>query len=235
MSPHLRSYHHALTAVIGALADTITIPDDVMLEVMAGASVGDDVYKQDHATNALQDRVAKLAGKEAALFCVSGTMTNREWIVTCRCSDWYSPSLCNIVELAIRTHLTQPPHSVVCDTRAHIQYVFIVRCQLIGRIADMLTTQSIRSWRYCLSFASPDNGRRTFQWTSYDLGGYTSKSHSRSRYPFCTHETGLFGKHPSWNGLSSRRDYQNQRTCSSQQYSDACKQKYILWTRRHYH
>lgn len=49
-----------------------------MIRLMSEASVGDDVYRQDRATNALQDRVAKLAGKEAALFCVSGTMTNRE-------------------------------------------------------------------------------------------------------------------------------------------------------------
>ena len=44
---------------------------------MTSASVGDDVYRQDRATNALQERIAKLAGKEAALFCVTGTMTNR--------------------------------------------------------------------------------------------------------------------------------------------------------------
>jgi len=58
-------------------ADTITIPDDEMLRLMATASVGDDVYKQDRATNDLQARIAKLAGKEAALFVVSGTMSNR--------------------------------------------------------------------------------------------------------------------------------------------------------------
>ena len=49
-----------------------------MIRLMSEASVGDDVYRQDRATNALQDKVAKLAGKEAALFCVSGTMTNRK-------------------------------------------------------------------------------------------------------------------------------------------------------------
>lgn len=58
--------------------DTITIPDKEMHRLMANASVGDDVYRQDRATNALQERIAKLAGKEAALFCVTGTMTNRE-------------------------------------------------------------------------------------------------------------------------------------------------------------
>lgn len=54
-----------------------------MLRLMATASVGDDVYRQDRATNALQDRIASLAGKEAALFCVSGTMTNREPQFSC--------------------------------------------------------------------------------------------------------------------------------------------------------
>lgn len=48
-----------------------------MLQLMGTASFGDDVYKQDRTTNQLQERIAKLAGKEAALFCVSGTMTNR--------------------------------------------------------------------------------------------------------------------------------------------------------------
>merc|ERR1712093_522131 len=55
-------------------SDTITIPDEEMIQLMATATVGDDVYKQDKATNQLQERIAKLAGKEAALFCVSGTM-----------------------------------------------------------------------------------------------------------------------------------------------------------------
>jgi threonine aldolase len=63
--------------VLRFTADTITIPDEEMLRLMATASVGDDVYKQDRATNDLQARIAKLAGKEAALFVVSGTMSNR--------------------------------------------------------------------------------------------------------------------------------------------------------------
>lgn len=59
-------------------ADTVTIPDEEMLRRMVSASVGDDMYKQDQATNALEARVAKLTGKEAAMFVVSGTMANRE-------------------------------------------------------------------------------------------------------------------------------------------------------------
>lgn len=50
-------------------------------QILAGlmASRGDDVYKEDAETEALQNRVAKLCGKEAALFVVSGTMSNREF------------------------------------------------------------------------------------------------------------------------------------------------------------
>ena len=73
--------HHVLLS----LGDTITIPDEEMLRLMATASVGDDVYKQDIKTNQLQDKIAKLAGKEAALFCPTGTMTNRELLL--RVSD----------------------------------------------------------------------------------------------------------------------------------------------------
>ncbi|GAA5987207.1 hypothetical protein JCM11641_006060 [Rhodosporidiobolus odoratus] len=79
--------------------DTITVPTDEMLELMKGASRGDDVYGEDEDTLEFQERIAKLAGKEAALFCASGTMTN---------------------QLAIRAHLHQPPYSVVTDSRAHV-------------------------------------------------------------------------------------------------------------------
>jgi len=41
------------------------------------ATRGDDVYHEDETTAALEDRIARLTGKEAAMFCVSGTMTNR--------------------------------------------------------------------------------------------------------------------------------------------------------------
>jgi threonine aldolase len=58
--------------------DTLTIPTDAMLLAGLSASRGDDVYREDTATAALESRVARLAGKEAGLFLVSGTMSNRE-------------------------------------------------------------------------------------------------------------------------------------------------------------
>ena len=42
------------------------------------ASRGDDVYNEDSSTRALEERIAKLTGKEAGMFVVSGTMSNRE-------------------------------------------------------------------------------------------------------------------------------------------------------------
>ncbi|KAM0755606.1 hypothetical protein T439DRAFT_375935 [Meredithblackwellia eburnea MCA 4105] len=79
--------------------DTITHPTPGMIQAQAEASLGDAVYGEDVDTAALERRVAQLAGKEAGLFCVSGTMTN---------------------QLAIRTHLKQPPHSVLLDARSHV-------------------------------------------------------------------------------------------------------------------
>ncbi|RSH80143.1 Threonine aldolase [Saitozyma podzolica] len=80
-------------------SDTMTIPTDAQLLFALQASRGDDVYMEDDATSSLERRIAKLAGKEAALFAVSGTMTN---------------------QLSIRTHMKQPPHSIITDHRAHV-------------------------------------------------------------------------------------------------------------------
>ncbi len=58
-------------------SDTVTRPSDEMRRVMAGAEVGDDVYGEDPTVNRLQERVARLLGKEEALFVPSGTMGNQ--------------------------------------------------------------------------------------------------------------------------------------------------------------
>ena len=69
-----------------------------MYAYAAQASLGDDVYHEP-STAALERHVAQLTGKEAGLFLASGTMSN---------------------QIALRTHLAQPPYSVLCDQRAHI-------------------------------------------------------------------------------------------------------------------
>jgi len=63
--------------VVDLRSDTVTRPTPGMREAIAQAIVGDDVFDDDPTLHALQDRVAALLGKEAALFVVSGTMGNQ--------------------------------------------------------------------------------------------------------------------------------------------------------------
>jgi threonine aldolase len=58
-------------------SDTVTIPSPGMRQAMAEAPVGDDQYGEDPSVNRLQERIAELLGKEAALFVPSGTMANQ--------------------------------------------------------------------------------------------------------------------------------------------------------------
>ena len=57
-------------------SDTVTRPTGPMIEAMMSAELGDDVYGDDPSVNALQEKVAGILGKEAALFVSSGTQSN---------------------------------------------------------------------------------------------------------------------------------------------------------------
>src|ERR1700733_10957463 len=63
--------------LIDLRSDTVTKPSPAMRQAMANAEVGDDQYGEDPTIRALQDRVAHMLGKEAALFMPSGTMANQ--------------------------------------------------------------------------------------------------------------------------------------------------------------
>ena len=52
-------------------SDTVTLPSDAMRAAMASAPVGDDQYGEDPTVRALQERIAALLGKEAAIFVPS--------------------------------------------------------------------------------------------------------------------------------------------------------------------
>lgn len=80
-------------------SDTFTTPTAAMVAALASTTLGDAVYNEDAATKLLEAKVARLAGKEAGLFCVSGTLLN---------------------QIALRTNLFQPPHAVLCDRRSHV-------------------------------------------------------------------------------------------------------------------
>jgi len=62
--------------VIDLRSDTVTRPSEAMRAAMAAADVGDDVYGEDPTVRALEERVAVLLGKEAALFTPTGSMAN---------------------------------------------------------------------------------------------------------------------------------------------------------------
>jgi threonine aldolase len=63
--------------MIDLRSDTVTLPSPGMREAMARAEVGDDQYGEDPTINLLQERVAALLGKEAALWLPTGTMANQ--------------------------------------------------------------------------------------------------------------------------------------------------------------
>jgi threonine aldolase len=79
-------------------SDTVTKPTPGMIAAMAAAEVGDDVYGEDPTVNRLEERVAALLGKGAALFVPSGSMSN---------------------QIAVKTH-TQPGDELICEEFCHI-------------------------------------------------------------------------------------------------------------------
>ncbi|MCL9809713.1 threonine aldolase family protein [Flavobacterium luminosum] len=83
---------------INLISDTVTKPTNEMLHAMYQARVGDDVYKQDPTVNALEEKVARMFGMEAALFFPSGTMAN---------------------QTALKLH-TNPGDEIICDKWSHI-------------------------------------------------------------------------------------------------------------------
>jgi len=69
-------------------SDTVTIPTEEMLSEMIKAVVGDDVFSDDPTMNDFEDIVAKMLGKEAAVFVPSGTFSNQLALFThCRQGD----------------------------------------------------------------------------------------------------------------------------------------------------
>jgi threonine aldolase len=63
--------------VIDLRSDTVTLPTEGMRRAMFEAPVGDDVFGEDPTVNRLEEYVAGLLGKEAALYAPSGTMCNQ--------------------------------------------------------------------------------------------------------------------------------------------------------------
>ncbi len=105
--------------MIDLRSDTVTRPTPGMLEAMARAETGDDVYGEDPAVIALEERVADLLGHEAALFTVSGSLAN---------------------VLGVRAWVS-PGQELLCEERAHV-----VRAELGAHAAWHGVTT--RTWRH---------------------------------------------------------------------------------------
>lgn len=65
-----------VTKIVDFRSDTVTKPTESMRAAMANAEVDDDVLGADPTAFRLESEMAKLMGKEAALFVPSGTMGN---------------------------------------------------------------------------------------------------------------------------------------------------------------
>ncbi|WP_300567784.1 GntG family PLP-dependent aldolase [Flavobacterium sp.] len=116
---------------INLVSDTVTKPTQEMLHAMFQAKVGDDVYKQDPTVNALEEKVAKMFGMEAALFFPSGTMAN---------------------QAAIKLH-TNPGEQIICDKWSHIYHYegggasfnSGVSCNLVDGNRGMITADLVKN------------------------------------------------------------------------------------------
>jgi len=86
------------TKVLDFRSDTLTQPTQEMRQAMVQADVGDDVFGEDPSVLRLQERIAEILGKEAALFVPSGTMSNL---------------------IAIRLHCNGGDE-LICESRSHI-------------------------------------------------------------------------------------------------------------------
>lgn len=84
--------------IVDLRSDVLTKPTPKMLEVMMCASMNDDVFGEEPTVKKLEEKVASLTGKEAAIFVVSGTMAN---------------------QLAIASQ-TEPHDEVILDVNSHI-------------------------------------------------------------------------------------------------------------------
>ena len=115
--------------MIDLRSDTVTQPSVGMREAIASAVVGDDVYGDDPTVNSLEERVAGLFGKEAGLFCPTGSLAN---------------------QLLIR-QLVEPGDELLTEERAHI-----VRAELgAGAVFSGITTRTWSSERGLLNAQTP--------------------------------------------------------------------------------
>ncbi len=110
-------------------SDTVTRPTKEMLQAIITAKVGDDVYKEDPSVNELEEKLAKMFGKDQALFFPTGSMAN---------------------QAAIKLH-TRPAEQLICDKWAHVynyegggvSFNSGVSCKLVNGVRGMITAEQV--------------------------------------------------------------------------------------------
>jgi threonine aldolase len=85
--------------LIPITGDVITTPSLRMLAAIVNTTLRDDVFREDTTTMDFESEIAAMCGHAAGLFTITGTMAN---------------------QLGLRTLLTQPPHAILADSKAHI-------------------------------------------------------------------------------------------------------------------
>jgi threonine aldolase len=98
--------------IIDLRSDTVTKPSKEMMTAIQNANVGDDVYGEDPTVNHLQEYVADLLGKEAAIFIPSGTMSN---------------------QLGVKAN-TSPGDEVIIENDAHIYFFETAAPSIISNV-----------------------------------------------------------------------------------------------------
>ena len=107
-------------------SDTVTRPTPAMLDAMARADTGDDVYAEDPTVARLEEQVAGLLGHAAGLFTVSGSLANL---------------------LGVRAHVV-PGTELLAEARAHV-----VRAELGAHaVVSGVTT---RTWSHPRGHVDP--------------------------------------------------------------------------------
>jgi threonine aldolase len=116
--------------MIDLRSDTVTRPGEGMRAAMAAAEVGDDVYGEDPTVRSLEERVAGLFGKQAALFTPTGSMAN---------------------VLAVRS-LVGVGEEVLCESSAHIAraelgahgaFIGLTMRTWVGRPVELATIETM--------------------------------------------------------------------------------------------
>ena len=125
-------------AAIDLRSDTVTRPSPEMRAAIAQAPVGDDVYSDDPTVNSLEERVAALFGKEAAVFTPSGSLAN---------------------QLAIRM-LVSPGEELICETNSHIARAELGAAAVFSGITTRtwLAQRGLLKATDAMDLAKPDSG-----------------------------------------------------------------------------